>query len=50
MKIIFVILPIAVFNLYQMKFDVEEYPGLVYFLKPNKTEYIIIYSAETLFA
>ena len=50
MKIIFVILPIAVFNLYQMKFDVEEYSGLVYFLKPNKTEYIIIYSAKTLFA
>ena len=49
MKIIFLILPFAVFNLYQIEFNVKDYSDLGYFLKPNKTEYTIIYSAMSIF-
>lgn len=47
LKIIFFILPIIVFDLYQIELDSYN-PKLTYFLRPNQNEYIIIYSRLSL--
>ena len=42
--IIFLLLPMFVFNFYVIGFKAES-AELAYFLRPNKTEYLIIYSS-----